>query len=81
MPLRSLDFGPDGVGLVTFLVYPPYLHPPVTASVRFGGYAIVLAVVWGVLSPSLSLIAAGSCERGGRVRGREAPAQRRRRRP
>jgi hypothetical protein len=23
MPLRSLHFGSDGVGLVTFLVYPP----------------------------------------------------------
>jgi hypothetical protein len=23
MPLRSLHFGPDGGGLVTFLVYPP----------------------------------------------------------
>jgi hypothetical protein len=23
MPLRSLHFGPDGTGLVTFLVYPP----------------------------------------------------------
>ena len=23
MPLRSLHFGPDGSGLVTFLVYPP----------------------------------------------------------
>ncbi|MGH3191348.1 MAG: hypothetical protein ACRDPY_02920 [Streptosporangiaceae bacterium] len=23
MPLRSLHFGPDGEGLVTFLVYPP----------------------------------------------------------
>ena len=23
MPLRSSLFGPDGVGLVTFLVYPP----------------------------------------------------------
>jgi hypothetical protein len=23
MPLRSLNFGPDGGGLVTFLVYPP----------------------------------------------------------
>ena len=23
MPLRSLYFGPDGGGLVTFLVYPP----------------------------------------------------------
>ncbi|HEU5388624.1 MAG TPA: hypothetical protein VFV73_22225 [Streptosporangiaceae bacterium] len=23
MPLRSLHFGPDGAGLVTFLVYPP----------------------------------------------------------
>jgi hypothetical protein len=23
MPLRSLHFGPDGRGLVTFLVYPP----------------------------------------------------------
>jgi hypothetical protein len=23
MPLRSLDFGPDGGGPVTFLVYPP----------------------------------------------------------
>ena len=23
MPLRSLHFGPDGGGMVTFLVYPP----------------------------------------------------------
>jgi hypothetical protein len=23
MPLRPLQFGPDGTGLVTFLVYPP----------------------------------------------------------
>ena len=31
MPLRSLHFGPDGGGLVTFLVYPPDDLVPVPA--------------------------------------------------
>jgi hypothetical protein len=33
----------------------------------------VLAVVWGALSPSLSLIAAGSCERSGGSGGAKRP--------
>jgi hypothetical protein len=29
---------------------PPYLHPPVTASVRFGVFAVLITLVWGCLS-------------------------------
>ena len=29
----------------------PYLHPPVTASVRFLGFTVMVALVWGCLSP------------------------------
>ena len=55
-----------------------YLHRHVTASgFRDGPFSVS-----GRASLcSLALIAAGSCERAARVRGREAPAQRRRRRP
>ncbi len=60
--------------------YPPYLHRPVTASVHFRGFTAIVTVVWGWLS---LLPVPDSCRvlrAGGRVRGREAPAQRRRRR-
>ncbi len=33
------------------LAEPPYLHPSVTASVRFLGFTVMIAVVWGCLSP------------------------------
>jgi hypothetical protein len=61
--------------------YPPYLHPRVTASVRFRGLRSWLLRFGRGWVCSLSLIAAGVLRAGRRVRGREAPAQRRRRRP
>jgi len=49
---------------------PPYLHPSVTASVRFLGFTVVVTLVWGCLSMlPVPLIAAGFCEPGGRVIG------------
>ena len=53
---------------------PPYLHPPVTASVRFGVSAVMVTLVWGWLS---LLPVPDSCRvlrAGGRVKGRAAPA-------
>jgi hypothetical protein len=37
MPLRSMHFGPDGGGLVTFLVYPPN---DLVLEVKFTGSAV-----------------------------------------
>ena len=44
MPLRSLHFGPDGAGLVTFLVYPPALAPRSTAAAPRGRTSLAIAV-------------------------------------
>ena len=49
--------------------YPPYLHPLVTASVRFGVSAVMVTLVWGCLS---LLPVPDSCRvlrAGGRVTG------------
>jgi hypothetical protein len=53
---------------------PPYLHSPVTASVRFLGFHGYGCLVWGWLSLLPVLIAAGFCERAGGSKGRAAPA-------
>src|SRR5712672_3339948 len=48
---------------------PPYLHPPVTARVRYGVCAVMIALVWGWLS---LLPVPDSCRvlrAGGRVTG------------
>ena len=49
---------------------PPYLHPSGPASVRFLGFTVMVTLVWGCLSMlPVPLIAAGFCERAGRVKG------------
>ena len=47
----SPSVGPCRPGPVPGTLEPPYLHPPVTASVRFLGFTVMIAVVGGCLSP------------------------------
>ena len=68
--LRLMD------GIVDIYLEPPYLHPPVTASVRFGVSAVMVTLFQGWLSLlPVPLIAAGFCERAAGSQGRAAPAQ------
>ena len=54
MPLRSLHFGPDGGGLVTFLVYPPDDLVLVVKIQWLGGYRR-LALPGGLMPPGADM--------------------------